>query len=218
MTERELAAIMQGIAPVLRDLVTKALAERRDIELITRVQALEDRPAPKDGANGADGARGLHGDAGQAGAMGPAGERGVEGPQGRDGRDGLAGQPGAEGPRGESGADGLHGTNGRDGALDGLKAVFDGERMLTLCFKNGDPIEGGVLHLPIPVYRDVYVEGKTYDTADLVTWGGSTWLCRTATMTKPGDGSKAWTLIVKRGRDGRDGKDAEPVAPVVKLR
>jgi hypothetical protein len=40
-----------------------------------------------------------------------------------------------------------------------------------------------------------------------VTWAGSEWHCHTTTTTKPGEGSKAWTLKVKRGRDGKDAKD-----------
>lgn len=55
-------------------------------------------------------------------------------------------------------------------------------------------------------YLGVYQDGKTYDVGELVTWAGSAWHCNEATTTKPGDGSKAWTLMVKRGRDGKDGQ------------
>jgi hypothetical protein len=65
-------------------------------------------------------------------------------------------------------------------------------------------------------FEGVYQEGKSYDYGNLVTWGGSSWHCNEATTTKPGEGSKAWTLMVKRGRDGRDGKDAETI-PVVSI-
>jgi hypothetical protein len=36
------------------------------------------------------------------------------------------------------------------------------------------------------------------------------------TDSKPGDGSKDWTLCAKKGRDGKDGvvKDAKPQQPV----
>jgi hypothetical protein len=54
-------------------------------------------------------------------------------------------------------------------------------------------------------YQGVYQDGKQYDVGDVTTWAGSTWHCNESTETKPGDGSKAWTLMVKRGRDGRDG-------------
>lgn len=55
-------------------------------------------------------------------------------------------------------------------------------------------------------FAGVYVEGKTYDLGDLVTWGGSSWHCNETTTSKPGEGTKAWTLMVKRGRDGKDGR------------
>lgn len=54
-------------------------------------------------------------------------------------------------------------------------------------------------------YLGVFVAGKTYDLGDCVTWDGSLWHCHSETTTaKPGDGSKTWQLIVKRGRDGKD--------------
>ena len=54
-------------------------------------------------------------------------------------------------------------------------------------------------------FEGVYQDGKSYDLGNLVTWAGSSWHCNEQTTTKPGDGSKAWTLMVKRGRDGKDG-------------
>jgi hypothetical protein len=50
----------------------------------------------------------------------------------------------------------------------------------------------------------------------MVTSGGSCWHCNEPTTTKPGEGSKAWRLMVKRGRDGKDGLNA-PTVPVVKI-
>jgi hypothetical protein len=64
-------------------------------------------------------------------------------------------------------------------------------------------------------FEGVYQEGQTYEKGHLVTWGGSSWHANEQTMAKPGD-SKAWTLMVKRGRDGRDGRDAVAV-PVVSV-
>ena len=60
-------------------------------------------------------------------------------------------------------------------------------------------------------------DGKTYERGDGVTWAGSEWHCNEPTTTKPGDGSKAWTLKVKRGRDGKDGRDAM-TAPVLSVK
>lgn len=64
-------------------------------------------------------------------------------------------------------------------------------------------------------YQGVFQEGKQYEPGDVTTWAGSTWHCNEVTESKPGE-SKAWTLMVKRGRDGRDGKDA-PTMPIVKV-
>lgn len=186
----------------------------------------------RDGVDGAPGAVGPVGERGEIGPPGPAGpqgargevgpqgergERGEKGADGLMGRDGLPGVPGAtgvQGPPGEKGADGL---NGRDGTLEQLKAVWDGERTLMLCFKNGDPIEGGVITFDIPLHRGVYLAGKAYDRADQVTWGGSIWMANERTVTKPGE-SKEWTLVVKRGRDGKDAQPLTTGVPVVRLK
>jgi len=66
-------------------------------------------------------------------------------------------------------------------------------------------------------YEGVYQDGKSYDVGNLVTWGGSMWHANESTTTKPGEGSKAWTLTVKRGRDGKDGRDAVDPVPVVSV-
>lgn len=66
-------------------------------------------------------------------------------------------------------------------------------------------------------FEGVYQEGQTYEKGHLVTWAGSSWHCNEPTTSKPGDGSKAWTLMVKRGRDGKDGINGRDLAPVVKV-
>ncbi len=53
-------------------------------------------------------------------------------------------------------------------------------------------------------YRGVHEPSLAYDTGDTVTHGGSLWHCNSLTKERPGEGSKAWTLAVKRGRDGKD--------------
>jgi hypothetical protein len=53
-------------------------------------------------------------------------------------------------------------------------------------------------------YRGVHEMGAAYDTGDTVTQGGSLWHCNVLTKERPGEGSKDWTLAVKRGRDGKD--------------
>ena len=70
--------------------------------------------------------------------------------------------------------------------------------------KDGEPGKDGADGKPGLTYQGVFVEGKSYDVGDVTTWAGSTWHCNEVTESKPGDGSKAWTLMVKRGRDGKD--------------
>jgi hypothetical protein len=91
-------------------------------------------------------------------------------------------RPPQPGPPGQDGAPGPPGHDGKDGA--------DGSPGLEFC--------------------GVFLEGQTYDRGQLVTCAGSSWHCNEPTTTRPGDGAKAWTLMVKRGRDGKDGKDGGP--------
>ncbi|WP_430244961.1 hypothetical protein [Neorhizobium sp. DAR64861/K0K2] len=116
------------------------------------------------------------------------------------------------------GKDGDPGKPGRDGfALEDFDAsVMDDGRTVLLAF-TGKNIDYSVeLGFPVMLYRGVFTEG-TYSKGDTVTWGGSLWYCDAdKTDSKPGDGSKDWTLCAKKGRDGKDGvvKDAKPQQPV----
>ena len=196
-------------ADVVR-LVKAALAP-----VTARLAALEARPTSKDGEPGPAGARGQDGPPGAAGERGPDGPAGTPG---RDGRDGLPGVPGVPGEKGLDGKDGLHGKDGLDGfGFDDLSVLHDGARLLTFRFQQGTRVKDFAVTIPAVIYRGVYADGKTYDQGDTTTWAGSLWHCNEPTTTKPGDGSKAWTLTVKRGRDGKDGQDA-PSLPVVKVR
>jgi hypothetical protein len=108
--------------------------------------------------------------------------------------------PGPVGPAGRDGVDGV--------GFDDLIVEHDGERAFTFKCVRGDVVKAlGTFTLPIPIYRKVWIEGRTYEPCDRVTWAGSEWHCETATTTKPGDGSKAWVLSVKHGRDAKDGRD-----------
>lgn len=113
---------------------------------------------------------------------------------------------------------GVNGTNGADGlGFEDLAVDFDGDRTLSLTFARGLEKKSFPIVLPFLRYEGVFQEGKAYDVGDVVTWAGSTWHCKAATASKPGDGAPAWTLIVKRGRDGKDGKDAPGTLPVVRV-
>jgi hypothetical protein len=92
--------------------------------------------------------------------------------------------------------------------FDDLLVEYDGERSFTFkCVRGAVVKELGTFKMPISIYRQVWTDGRTYELGDSVTWAGSEWHCHTTTTTKPGDGSKAWTLKVKRGRDGKDSVD-----------
>lgn len=128
--------------------------------------------------------------------------------------------PGPQGPKGEDGKDGKDGRDGKDGVdgfnLEDFSAEFDGDRNLALKFERGSLRKSHTIRLPIMRHEGVYIEGKSYDVGAVVTWGGSQWHCQAPTTAKPGEGSRDWLLVVKRGRDGRDGKDGVPV-PIVKV-
>ena len=238
MTSNDLVLIAKGIVPAVRTHVAELLRPLTTRLEAVEGKALVAGPAGPAGERGAPGDPGVAGPQGEPGVIGPVGatgergeqglvgppgppgpigekglqgERGLEGPAGLMGRDGLPGVPGAQGVPGlpgEKGLDGKDGLNGRDGTLEQIKCVFDGERTLTFCFKNGDPIEGGVVRMAIPLYRGVHVAGKSYDLADTVTSGGSMWFCQEPTVTRPGD-SRAWTQMVQRGKAGKDLRDVE---------
>jgi hypothetical protein len=120
---------------------------------------------------------------------------------------------------GPAGKDGQNGRDGVDGiGFDDLAVAHDGERAFTFTATRGDRVKDlGTFTVPLMINRGVYLDGKSYERGDVVTWAGSQWHANEVTATKPGDGSKAWTLVVKRGRDGRDGVDAHPAVPVVSV-
>ena len=131
----------------------------------------------------------------------------------------VPGPAGQDGTKGVDGVNGANGTDGRDGlGFDDLTVAFDGDRTLDLTFLRGTEKKSFPIVLPFLRYVGVYQDGKAYTAGDVVTWAGSTWHANESTTTKPGDGSKAWTLTVKRGRDGSDGRDAPGALPVVKVR
>jgi hypothetical protein len=181
MTADELAAIVDGIAPVIRDYVTRVHGELVQRVTIAETQLAAVILATKD--------------------VGPLRER-VAVVETR------APVPGPPGPAGRDGVDGI--------GFDDLGVTQRDDRSFTITAARGDVVkEIGTASFALDIYRGVWLEGRAYDPGDGVTWAGSEWHCHTATTTKPGDGSKAWTLKVKRGRDGKDGKDgpAGPTGP-----
>lgn len=160
-------------------------------------------PAPRDGADGIGLAGAIIDRSGSLvvtltnGETRNLGE--VVGKDGRDGVDGKDGKDGEAGPRGERGFD-----------LEAFDTELQADgRTILLKFTAGDTIETHELQFPVVIYRGVFKEGTAYEAGDEVTWAGSAWHCIQPTTEKPGEGSKAWSLKVKRGRDGKDGLNGE---------
>ncbi len=134
---------------------------------------------------------------GPAGPIGPAGPVGKQGEPGRDGRDG---------PHGLKGADGLNGKDGHDGlGFDDWSVLQDDEdpRHVRLRGMNGDRIKEYALFFPCIVDKGVFKDGP-YLKYEAVSFGGSLFIAqRNTTTERPEDGSGAWRLAVKRGRDGK---------------
>jgi collagen type III alpha len=184
MTQAEREALKDFIVDVVNVSVAKAVAgiDRESLR----------GPA---GENGAPGERGLQG------------EKGADGAAGRDGRDGTSGPAGERGERGERGMDG---RDGRDGiteerlqaAVAAMEARVAESIVKSIHFDGRNLMVGDVVlqTFATPIYRGVFTEG-VYEPGDMVTWAGSVWHCEESTTERPGDGRKAWTLAVKKGRD-----------------
>lgn len=76
--------------------------------------------------------------------------------------------------------------------------------------KDGKDGDAGPQGVPGLTYRkrwnkDLAAEQTHYAVGDVVTYAGSMWYCNESTPrdSRPGDGSNAWTLMVKRGDDAR---------------
>lgn len=115
------------------------------------------------------------------------------------GKDGDPGRDGEPGPAGFS--------------LDDFDITRPDERTMILAFTRGDRTDTYEIGLSAFLDKGVFKDGQDYETGDGVTWGGSYWLAQEATKERPGEGSTAWRLAVKRGANG---KDADP-APMLRL-
>jgi len=179
MTRDELAAIVEGIGPVVKDFVTRAVADLALQQTAMTMQLATMAEASK--------------------SIGLVRERIAV-------LETRAPIPGPAGPAGKDGSDGV--------GFGDLLIEHDGARAVTIKAARGDVVKVlGTFTIPAVIYRGVWVEGKTYEPGDGVTWAGSEWHCQAPTTTKPGESAKAWTLKVKRGRDGKDGKDGPSGPP-----
>jgi hypothetical protein len=118
MDRSEIAALAKGMMPVMRELISDAVAP-----FAARLAALEARPVEKGdpgpvgdrGAEGPQGQQGLPGPQGLPGAAGPEGPPGPSGSPGAAGEQGQQGLPGPIGERGQQGHDGERGPPGAQG-------------------------------------------------------------------------------------------------------
>ena len=201
------AAVAAMPAPVAAEDVLPALEKRVD-EFLAAI------PAPKDGAPGPEGPAGRDGAPGRDGldvkdlfradggrlvavmSDGTVKDLGVI--QGNDGVPGKDGEPGRDGRDGRDGVDGV--------GFDDLDLVEDDDG-LKLRFVRGDNIKE--FPLPVVVDRGIYREGVTFRKGSGATYGGSYWIAREDTSSKPGT-DNTWRLAVKAGRDGKSVPTAAP--------
>lgn len=172
------------------------------------------------------------------------GQNGKNGADGRDGTDGRDGERGADGiglagafinrggelvvtlTNGEAkplgpvvGRDGDPGAAGQDGAdglgFDDMAIEHDGGRNIVLRWSRGEVEKRAEISFPVVMDAGVFSDGKSYQSGDGVTWGGSYWIALEDTTERPGD-SKAWRLAVRRGRDGKESVRIahDPASPV----
>jgi len=174
MTEAEVAAIVEGIAPITAEAIQRATAGLVQRQLMLEAEVARLAAAAAD--------------------SGVLRERVAT-------LEARAPVPGPPGPAGRDGADGV--------GFEDLGVAQTDERSFTITAVRGDRVKDiGTARFAVALYRGVWTEGRTYEPGDSVTWAGSEWHCQASCATKPGDGSKTWTLKVKRGRDGKDGKGA----------
>ena len=100
------------------------------------------------------------------------------------------------------GKDGDPGKDAETFTLDDFDIEQIDERSFRFKFTHGGECHSFDFAFPVPLYRDTYAAGKTYQSGDMVTWGGSLWHCDKPTAETPGGGG--WTLAVKKGRPGKD--------------
>lgn len=115
------------------------------------------------------------------------------------------------------------GKDGQNATTENIKMVRRSERVVEFCFKDGTPIEGGLIKLNHPVFNGPFVKEADYDEGDLVQWGSAVWIAlKDKPSVTPGQGNKdmtGWQLFSKPGRDGKDLRPQDaPSLPVVKVR
>lgn len=174
-------------------------------------------PKPENGKDGRDGIDGRDGEKGDTGNDGKDGADGIGLAGAMIDRDGelnvtlTNGEVRKLGP--VVGRDGKNGDRGEAGfSLTDFNTDWRPEdKVLILSWDAGEDRYSHELFVPYVRDMGVWAEGKSYLKGDGVTWGGSFWIAQDDTAEKP-DGSKAWRLAVKKGRDGKDFAGPQPKA------
>ena len=94
------------------------------------------------------------------------------------------------------------GKDGRDGIdFDSFDfSLSEDCRTLTFKLSRDDTVVEKSVHFPVPLHRGIWSEKTEYTRGDFVTRDGSIWQCLSDSVgDKPGF-SKAWRLVVKRGK------------------
>jgi hypothetical protein len=137
------------------------------------------------GPTGATGTTGATGSQGPQGATGPQGIQGLTGATGATGAQGPKGDTGDTGPTGATGDTGQPGETGSQGATG---QGFD--------------------------FRGPYTPGATYNEYFVVTYNGSTYVCRENGVVNVVPGSSAaWDLFAEKGATGATGESASDLNP-----
>lgn len=124
---------------------------------------------------------------------------------GRDGQDGKHGEPGKDGKPGEPGKDGL--------GFDDMEPLEDGLKFGFALRRGKDVKEFWYTKASLADWdHEIYREGREYPRGACVTTGGSLWIAKADTKTRPDTaaGEKHWRLAVKCGRNGKDGQQGPP--------
>lgn len=118
---------------------------------------------------------------------------------------------------GRDGASGLDGKDavgapGKDGlGFDDYDLYLDETRGWIMRLEQGERCKEWVLGIPFDAR--VYEAGKVYPKGAGTTWDGHYWIALAQTSDAPGEGSSAWRLVVRRGKQGREGKQGKQGDP-----
>lgn len=206
-------------------------------EIVSAVTDYLTAHPPTAGPVGPSGPAGPQGEPGAKGDIGEVGPIGTKGDPGIDGKDGAPGAPGRDGvgmadavidrdgtlvltrSDGTTKALGVvvgaTGAPGRDGVgfEDYDESYEDDGRILVRRFLKDGVVVKEFRHTTAQViFRGVFKEGQSYETGDVVQFG-NLYVAKCQTSTKPsevGEGTKDWTLMVRRGRDGKQGPQGAP--------